>query len=338
MHRGVHSLILVSLLLVAGPSGAEEPDVLTLEGGNRVTGTVRELSRGVLTFSIEGAGRVDIDWRNVLTLHSSQQMDVELASGRRLLGALASPEERILEVRTTAGAERFPMDEVVRVTPIRATFRERSTGSADIGFDFLSAGDELDLTLNADFGNRTKNYQTSATLSALVRRRDGETIQQRDRFEIDVRRFQQNRWFVLGQFEAEDNRELDLDLRLLAGAALGRTLHQSQRTLIALYAGLDLILEEYRNIPGSDTSPEALVSFEWDWFEVEGRTALDLKATTYRNLERSRWRLALDSSLRRYIVRDFYWALNLYESYDSEPPPGREHSDFGVSLTFGTDF
>jgi len=329
--------MLVGVLLAAASAHAD--DEVSLTSGNRMTGTLRELSRGVLSFSVAGAGRIDIDWNNVETLRSEQRLDIELVSGTRLLGTIASPSTGMLEIReASGGTQTVPMQDVVRMTRVRATLTERTTGSADIGIDFLTANSELDLTFNIDAQNRTKNFLTSAYLSSILRRRNGEVAQRRDRFHIDTRRFLADRWFVLGQFEVEDDRELDLDLRVMLGAALGRTLHQSQRQIFALYAGLDYIFEEYRQITDSDDSGEAFGTLEWDWFEFDGKVELDVRATTYRRLDEDRWRIAFDSSIRRYVIRDFYLALNLYESYDSRPPPDRKHSDFGVSLTFGSSF
>jgi hypothetical protein len=33
-----------------------------------------------------------------------------------------------------------------------------------------------------------------------------------------------------------------------------------------------------------------------------------------------------------------FWSLNLYESYDSEPPPGTDSSDVGLSFALGRSF
>lgn len=79
-----------------------------------------------------------------------------------------------------------------------------------------------------------------------------------------------------------------------------------------------------------------LAGLEWDWFELGGRTDLTTNARTYFSLDRSRVRVTLDSSLRRFIVRPVFWSLNLYESYDSDPLADLEKSDFGVTVTIGS--
>lgn len=339
--RTVLCRLMALVLLVAG-AASHAADLVVLTSGNRMTGTVRQLSRGELTFSIEGAGsggRVDIDWNNVEALESAQRLDVELMSGERFSGPITSPSAGKLEVATDAGAKLIDLKDVVRIDPIEATFRERTRGSVDLGFDFLSAHDEIDWTFNFEARNRTKNYLTEASLSSLVRRRDSETAQQRNHLQIGSRRFLADRWFALGLFEAEEDRELDLDLRLLVGAALGRTLVQSNRTVFALYGGLDLAHEEFSGVSENDDDiVEALAALEWDWFDIGGDIELLIKATTYFALDDGRVRVALESSLRHDIARNYYLSLNLYESYNSDPPEGLEKSDLGVAITFGRSF
>lgn len=328
-------------LAFAAPAMAE--DLVVLSSGNRMTGTLRDLTRGELIFSIEGAGRgrgrVEIDWRNVAMLESTQRLDIEVASGERYLGTIAARGPGMIEVTTDAGPKTIALSDIVRITPIEATFRDRTRGSLDVGLDLLSASDEIDWTLNGEARNRTEHYLSEVSLSSLVRRHDSETTQQRNDLQVGVRRFLENRWFGLGLFEVEEDLELDLDLRALLGAAMGRTLVQSNRTVFAAYGGLDLVHEEYRGASSKDEDRvEALGAVEWDWFYLGGETTLSLEATTYVALDDGRVRFELDSSLRRDIASNFFLSLNVFESYNNDPPEGLEKSDFGMSLTFGRTF
>src|SRR5512138_229553 len=170
-----------AVLALSAPALAA--DLVVLTNGNRMPGTLRDLSRGQLIFSIEGAGRgkgrVEIDWRSVAMLESLQRLDIELASGERYLGTIAARGNGTIEVTTDAGTKSIAMTDIVRITPIEATFRDRTRGSLDVGLDVLSASNEIDWTLNGEAHNRTKHYLTEVSLSSLVRRHDSETTQQR---------------------------------------------------------------------------------------------------------------------------------------------------------------
>lgn len=335
MRRHVSVPILVALLCAPVPSLADEVDTVVLTSGNRMTGRIRELARGQLTFRIDGAGTVDINTNNVERLESARMFDVELPSGERLSGTIAGVEPGKLEIRTPSGTRSVPMRDVIRIDWVGATVRERTSAEVELGFDFVSGGDAIDWTFHGNIDNRTLNYRTELTFDSLVRKADSTTTQQRNDLTLTTRRFLQNRWFVLGELKAADDQQLDLDSRYLAGAALGNTLAQSSRTEFAVFAGLDYMLEDYSGIPGNNSEIEVMLAAEWDWFEVGGDTEFDSRATIYQSTERSRMRFELSASLHRTFYRNFYWAINLFESYDSDPPPGLENSDFGITLAVG---
>lgn len=313
----------------------EDQDVVVLTSGNRMTGRIRYLARGQLTFRIDGAGTVSINTNNVEMLQSSRTFDVQLPSGERLSGSIAGIEPGVLQVRTATGTRSVPMRDVIRIDWTGATVRERTSAEIELGLDFVSVGDAIDWTFNGEVDNRTLNYRTELSLDSLLRRQDSDTTQKRNDLLLTTRRFLQNRWFVLGQLEANEDQQLDLDSRYLAGVALGKTLAQSSRTELALFGGIDYILEDYSGVPGNNSELEVMLAAEWDWFEVGGDTELDTRTTVYQSTERSRTRVEVDVNLHRNFFRSFYWAFNIFESYDSDPPAGAEKSDFGVTLAVG---
>lgn len=324
-------------VLLGAVSIASAEDVVVLDSGNRMTGTIAELSRGELRFSIAGAGSVDIDWRNVVELRSPERFYIELTSGERHTGTLEATAGQ-LTIATEAGSRRMDIGEVLRIEPSsKSRFIERLGGSVDGGFDFLSANDEVDWTINAAVEHRTRHYLTEAALHSLLRRRDGSTAQRRNHFNIGTRRLLDNRWFVLGQLILEEDRELDLDSRALLGLALGRTLSQSHRATVAVYGGVDADREEFRGLD-SDTLFELHGAIEWDWFDVGGDHEVQFETVTYYAPDRSRVRVEVQAVLRRAIANDFYWALRLYESYNSDPPEQYENSDLGIGITIGRSF
>ena len=329
-------------LLVASCSASaqqDDRDVLVLTTDNRLEGEVIGLSRGELAFSIDGAGRVDIDWDNVETLTSPREFDVELESGERLSGSIFSPTAGQLAVAPAGTAPAaVETQEVIRITPLAASAAERTSGYVDVGLDFLTANDELDLKVNAEVENQMRNYLTTLSIDSILSEVDDETAQRRNYFQLASRRLLENRWFAIGRLHLEEDLELDLDSRTLLGFGAGRTLLQSNRTVLALYGGLAGDRERYRGIPGTDETAEAFVTVEWDWFELGGDTQVTTNATTYFSFDRSRRRVELDASLHRSIIGNVYWSVSLYESYDSDPPEGLENSDLGLSFAIGRSF
>lgn len=337
MNRFTLKLAVLAVLCIAPAAHASEPDVVVVKSGNRMTGSVSELSRGTLTFSIEGAGSVDINWHNVVSLQSSQNLDVHLASGVRYAGTVSSPAEGKLEIKTASGPQVVDMKDVVRIKPVEATFGQRTSGSIDLGFEVLQANDEIDLTLNAEVENRTKNYLTTTSFDSLWRRRNGDDNQLRNFFDVGSRRYLARRWFVLGQFDIQQDQEMDLDFRTLVSGSLGRTLVENNHAVFAAYAGFDYNHENYGGEPTSN-SGEALAAVEWDIFGDAHKTEWKTEAKSYYALNQARIRLQLDTDIKRYIYKKIYGKLNFFESFDSRPPVGQEGNDYGLTITIGRSF
>jgi hypothetical protein len=346
MSRNICKLTLLLLVFTAALAYADEPDVVVIESGNHMTGTIRGLTRGRLSFSIQGGSRgartISIDWENVVSLKSGNTFDVETSSGQRFAGSIDSPSKGKLEINTAAGPQTVDKKDVIRIAPVLATFRQRTEGSIDAGLDLLQANSEFDLTLEAEAKNRTKNFLSETSYESLVRRSNGTNTQTRNYFDIGTRRFLHDRWFVLGQFDVQQDKSMDLDLRLLAKGAFGRTLYQSNRTTFAAYGGFDYNGERYGAIPGTTRSPEALGAVEWDFFNFPGRTEIFTNATTFIALNESRIRLEIDSGFEHSFYHnafwDFNWGAHFFETYDSKPPTGDKNNDAGLALTLGWQF
>lgn len=328
---------LIAAFLLAGAGQALHADEALLTSGNRLTGTVRELARGELAFSIDGVGRVSIEWSNVERLSSDTRMDIELASGERLEGTISSPSAGRLQITGDTGSRETEMRDVIRMQPIAAVFLDRVSGSIDVGMAALGAHDEKDFTLNLEGEHRTRNYLTEASMSLLFRELDGETAQDRKDIALAMRRFLGNRWFVIGQLGWEDNEQLGLDSRAIVGVGAGRVLLQSNRMMLSLYGGADYAVEKY-DVTERDRSPELMGALEFDWFQVGDDTTASTKLAVFRNLDRDRTLVQIDASLHREFFDNFFWSVTVYEILDGDPPPGAEDTDYGVTFGVGRNF
>jgi hypothetical protein len=337
MCKYVCKLAFLAVVVFASTTYASEPDVVVLSSGNRLTGSISELTRGELSFSIEGAGSVDINWHNVDSLQSEKTLDVELRSGERFTGPISSPSKGKLEVKTSIGTKTVDMKDVVRIKPLAATFVERTSGDIEVGFGVYQAQSELDLTLEAGAENRTRNYLTTISFDSLVRRQDGVNSLSRNHFEIGSRRFLPKRWFVLGQFDVQQDEALDLDLRILAAGSLGRMLVHNNRNTLSAYGGFDYNGEAYGGF-SNQNSPEGLAALEWDWFDVNSKTELKADARSYFSLTQSRIRFELKTEIRHDLYRKYFAAINFFDDFDSNPPAGQKGTDYGLTITIGRSF
>lgn len=335
------------LTALEGAAFAQPPAVVEVNTGDRLTGDVRSLERGRLSFrtpaaSTPGArrwaGTIAVLWSEVVSLTSTQNLDVELSSGERFSGSITSPAPNRLVVQTASGPTRpIELRDIVRMVPIEADFRARMTGSIDFGLSYMLAGNARTYTLGTAAVHRSRNYLSRGSVSSWLAARDDAEQQIRNDVALDSRRLLARRWHAVALLEAQQSKRLELDLRLLAGGGAGRTLVQSNLTALTVQGGFDYAQERYAGAEAIDHAAEVFGRVEWDWFP-DGTTDAYLKGTTYVSLARQRTRLALDAHVRRDVFGSIYWAVNLFENFDSDPPGGRQRSDFGVAFGIGWGF
>lgn len=327
-------MALAVLVLSYAPARA---DVVQITNGDRITGTVSEMSRGTLSFDTDAAGMLSIDWSEVVMLTSTQNIEVELANGQRFLGTLDSPSPGRLVVTTASGpTPPLDMKEIVRLTSVAEGFMGRISGSVDFGLSYTQASDAQNYALNGSAAYVGASYEADVTGVSLLSKLEDETVTRND-LKVDVRRRLPDRWYALGLGEVQQDDELDLNLRLLLGGGVGRVLRQSNQARLAVEGGLDYDVEWYESQDGSDQSLEAFGGVDWDWFGNSATTILT-RAVAFVSLERERLRLELDADVRRDVVGELYTSFNVFESFDSDPPGDRPRNNLGVAIALGWTF
>jgi hypothetical protein len=82
--------LLATLAAAIGLAGtawaAPKTDVIVLVNGDRLTGEVKGLERGKLSFKTDATGTIQVEWDKVASLQSGQYLQVELTSGLRYAG------------------------------------------------------------------------------------------------------------------------------------------------------------------------------------------------------------------------------------------------------------
>lgn len=343
--------VLANLIALFAPVAAsgQAPALVEVAAGDRIHGDVRRLERGRLAFrtathSLPGAqrwgGTVAIVWTEVVRLESEQVLEVELSSGERHAGTVSSPSSGRLVVETASGATSpLALHDIVSIIPLEAGFRARTTGTLDVGFSLASAQDTRTYTLNGQAQHRSRGYtyDTRLALNSWLSARDGTETLTRNDLGVDVRRRLGSRWYAVVAGRVQQDEPLELDTRLLVGGGVGRALVRSQRLVVSVHGGLAYDAENYA---GADTShaAEAVAALDLDWFAPGSATEAMLDTTTFISLARARARLEVDGSIRRDFVWDLYWALNVFERFDGDPPGDRPRSDLGLSFTLGWVF
>jgi hypothetical protein len=329
-------------VLLSGPplAAADKVDVIHLKNGDRITCEIKRLDRSVLAISTDPLGKASVHWGEIADLTSPRKFDVQIVSGEHFFGSLLpSPPGFVVLGLADGSTTTLPLADVIRLAPIGVNVWNRVDGNVDAGFSFTQANLETHWTLNGTATYRSPRFQFNATVASQVTTQENDNSISRNSVGLSGNRSFANRWYSIGWGQFQQNQELSLDLRVVAGAGAGRDLVHTSHRLWSTYAGLAYTHEQFSGESGSQ-SAEAAVGGQLDFF-TPGKE--DFKITnslvSYFNLGgRKRIRLEWQSAWRHEFLGDFYWSLNGFDSFDGDPPADQKTNDFGISFTLGWKF
>jgi hypothetical protein len=336
--KSMYLMILLGLLFT-GSAIAEYTDTVVLQNGDQITGKVKGLAQGQLSLSTDAMGTVLVEWGKITEIRSEIPMQVETTSSTRYFGQLGKPAESgNVAVSTATEIKAIPLEDVVHITPIRASVWKRIQGSLDAGFSYTKSSEVAQYSVGFNALYRARQNQVAVKYNSIFTRQDSGTTQQIDSG-LNYKRFRQKGWFGTGFLALQRNQTLGIDGRGLVGAGLGRNLLQSSHGMFSLSGGLDLNIEDTTD--GSEDSVEAFGTLEYLLYKYKGnQTNLVLEATVFPSLtESGRVRSQFSTRFNYELFNHFFWGLTFYGTSDNEPPEGATaKNDYGVITSLGWSF
>ncbi len=330
----------LALALSATAATAAKTDVVVLKNGDRITGEVKGLDRGRLKYSTDSMGTVYIEWDDIDTLASKEFHRVRDTGGRLYFGTLsATGGADTLTVEGARGTSALPLADFVRITPVEDSWKERIDLTVGAGFSYAKGSDVTTATAYADYAYTAETHIIAGTFRSDTTD-DGDDTSTRNLLtgQYQHLREHQRYRFLLGQ--AEQNNELDVDLRVLAGAGLGKYFVQNNRRTWLMAGGLGVAHEESSD-GTADTDLEGIFQTRYDAFLYD-TPKLDLTANLYlfpSITETGRIRSNYDITLSKEFIEDLSLDLTFAGSYDSRPASDNaDEADYSITTGLSYEF
>jgi hypothetical protein len=332
-------------LMLSSVCRAEKTDVVVLINGDRITGEVKTLQQGRLSFSTDHFGTAQIEWDKIAQLTSRRSYEIELRNGVRYFGVLEAIESVApftLAVRDEEGrVARVESPQIVRITPLESGhWRDRLDGYLSIGFSYAKASDVTQFNLDGGVTRRTRERLLELTAQSTASDNGVGQESASNKLTGVYQRLFTAHWFYAGVAQLTQDDEFDLDLRLLAGGGLGRFFIRTNQQEGSWLAGLAVAREYWHNAATED-SLEALLAAKYALFRYdEPETSLTASMLVLPSLSNwGRVRSETSLKLRHELVKDFFAELNLFHNYDSEPlAPNVPTGDWGAVTSLGYSF
>jgi putative salt-induced outer membrane protein YdiY len=321
-------MLIVLTFVCTGANGAE----IHTRDGSIIIGEILGLEDGEdLIVDTEYMDEVVIEWEAITEIRETQIIEVELFNGQRLFGRMAVDEKGVSIIGDDTTVT-LPPDSVFAIAEVNETFWEGFEIYTDIGMNLVRGNNEVtQLSFGAGVGYDGRDFETSLDATTIINEQtEGQDLRRATLAGNYTYRLPRN-WQASGLLQFESDDQQGLNLRTLVGGAIGNRVYNQRRMRVDLFGGLVLNSEEFEEQPRT----ESLEGLLGAGYRLRSAKGIDIDATlaVLPSLEQSdRVRVQFDASLSVDLFADLDFKLSVYDRYDSQPPPGNETNDSGLTL------
>ena len=343
---------LAVLICMAAFCCTTKADQVTLNNGDRLTGTIVKSDAGELLLSTEYAGQIKIDWGKVRTLTTTTPVHLQLKDGRTLQGAIVGTDDTWKVQEPNGAQESIAKNNValIRGQAEQTAFeqaqhpglRQNWEGGANLGFALTRGNSEsknLAISFTAD--RKTLNDKIAMYANSVYATNDApgavpsttaNAVRGGIRYDHDItkRLF----GFVSADFATDELQ--NLDLRSAFGGGLGYHVINTSTTTLDLLGGLNYTHEAYSTF--SRNFPAAIIGEEFT-HKIAASTVITEKLGFFPDLsDLGEYRGTFDLGTVTKINKWLGWQNSFSDVYVTNPPFGKKKNDIilttGLSITF----
>jgi len=320
----------------------EYDDKIYLKNGDRITGNIKELDRGKLRVKTITMDTIYLNWVDVESIESNTYLRIAKTDGTFTYGRVQKSDmTENLRIFDRGKTTEIPALDVASAKPIRVdeSFWHRIEGDVSAGVDYKKASGILLVNVASNLRLPEEKYELAFGFNWNETTRTDDNNSSRADLSGDYTRFLKNRWFWKASAGLERNQELGTDLRTIISGTAGKYFVQTSTMRFEVNVGLAASLEDRTDGTKQD-GVEGLIRSSFDIFKLNiPMTRLTANINLFPGITQSgRMRVNTDITLRNEIVRDFFWDLSFYSSYDSQPAEGFESEDYGIVTSLGATF
>ncbi len=298
-----------------------------------ITGEIKNMSLGLLSFDVTGPGIISIKWEEVKAFTSNKTFEIYLRNGSLLQGQIDS---------NFYVAHQITLDDIVKLTKIKDRILSRFSGNVNLGFNYTKSSDILQSNLSSTVYYRIPKLELGLSFNSVITHSgsDSSTSRKQDII-FNATRYFAKSLFVLGQLGWQENTELGLAHRFLLNGAVGKDLLVDNHNKFMAAAGLSLNSEQAVESNTAVGNVDGLVIVQYKRFYYSSpKVSLNTNLTFYPGFtDWGRIRTEFNLSTSVEVIKDFFVGLTFYDNFDNKPSAGAaSNNDYSVSFTIGYSF
>ena len=329
-------LTLVALMFCSLPAWA---DVVVLNNGDRLTGTVDSVSGGRVLLMTDYAGGVPIKVEAIAELITDQTFDISVGDDR--LDGQFDVIDGVQVLTTEAGSQPVALADVNRA------------GQNNLSLTRLAPEWTARATLAANISNGnsdTENYSTLVeaglkqdsvehAISLLITDETSEDVKVKDELDLDYsyKRFVSEKWFASGNAEYFEDPIKDVDSRITVGAGMGYQFWDNSFGSLSTDLTLNYVREELQE--DTVTNPAIRWGLEYKRFLFSKKLEAFHKQSVLYIPDSDRGEVLKSSTGLRFALNAKIDATARVDvDHETEPEPGNSKTDVTYNVGVGIKF
>jgi len=312
-----------------------------MNNGDYITGEIKKLQLGIVTFKTDDAGTLSIKWNKLKHLISKDIFEVNLADGRIYFGSLDTTYSvRQMAVKGENETKYLFKKYVVKIVPIKETFWDILEGYVKLGLNFTKSTETGQFTFGGNTKYKTKHGRTELNLNSILSFRNNQQTAKRQDLTLTYQKFLEHKWFLAASVGLEQNTELGINLRAIINSGAGYGIIQSNKDLFYGILGLSVNRENFIDSVEGANNLEGLIALNYQFYIYDSpKASLRTDIVGYPGLtDWGRLRINYNITFSWEIIIDLFWELSGYYSYDNKPTGTASSNDYYFNTAFKFEF
>lgn len=318
---------------------AQKTDTIIHINGNIMTGEIKKMVYGVITWKMDGMGTINLEELKVNTMISKKQFEIKLITGDVVFGSLgASTIDRTVNIITEDKQELVNIEDIVEIYPIKKSFWIRLSGNFSLGFNFSKGSNVGTLAFSGNLDYRiSENHFYLDWDDNMTYQNDSLSSTKAD-ISLSWEHFlKKNGWSTLTGIQLSQNSALGTKLRIgLAGNIMKDIVYNNWNRFNAA-AGLSITQETPYDDSGVTNDLAGMFMLNWKVYKMTSpKITVNSNIAFLPYLTDNRYRANFNLNPQVSLISsNFKIGFNFYYTYDSEPPSQSDvNVDYGINLQF----
>ena len=334
---------LTALLFAVNICAQKIKDTLYFINGSKITGEVKRIKLGVVTFDPDDANDITVQLQKVKTIAALNGIfRIETIQHLVYFGKMIpSGNAGFVTIISGPNIISLPVEQLSLVYPFRNEFKQRFSGSASAGFDFTRSSGSGRINYDSKLNYVAKKVEINFSVSGIYSLTDSTFSRDREDISSKNNYYFNPTWFGSLLFKYQRNLELGLHRRFQEGLGAGNKFLTNKHVYAWTRSGMVLNQEKNNEDSLSGTLVELFCQFEFNFFKfTKPEISFNITESFYYSLSQAgRFRNDAQANLNWEIVKDLKLTISAYYNYDKQPPSAESRKfDLGTILTIGYKF